>query len=101
MARTLDEFFNYENNFIGLKQSTNGPEKLIKSSNTGKRMVVPSYEEDFIFQNDRRKVDFNLDRQIETNWNWNKFQNKIIHKVDRGQTAIPMFTPIQRQVREI
>ena len=101
MARSLKEFYNYESNMIGLQEKCDVAQKLIRSANTGKRIVVPGYEEDFMFQNDRRKVDFDIDRQVDSNWNWNKLSNKIIHKVDRDQPATAVFTPVQRQVREV
>lgn len=101
MARSLKEFYRYEDNLIGLPSKTDGPQKLIRSPNTGQRFVVPGYEEDFIFQQDRRKVDFDINKQVSSNWNWERFNNRIIHKVDRSQPATPFVLRPPKQVREI
>lgn len=99
--RTLQEFFRYEDNLIGANIKTDGSQKQIRSPNTGNKMVVPGYEEDFLFQNDRRKVDINIDKITSTNWNWERFHNKVIVKRDRIQPAVPFVLPPTKEIQEV
>lgn len=77
------------------------PQKMIRSAFTGQTIVVPGYEDDFIFQNDFKKKDFNIDKQISSTWNWERYNNIIIHKVDRVSPAVPDFLRTPRQIKEV
>lgn len=62
-------------------------------------MLVPGYEEDVVFQNVRQKVDFDISKQTSANWNWERYNNRTVHWVNRTEPAIPTWDKVSRQIR--
>ena len=99
---SLRTIFNREDNRIGISQRVSGsPQKRVTSPNTGKFITVPGYEEDVVFQNDERVKQFDINKQVSSNWNWERYNNLIIKRVDRTYPAVPDFERIPKQVRNV
>ena len=100
--QSLERIYRQEDRSIGINEKNSGaPQKMVRSAFTGKTVVVPGYEEDFVFQNDLKKKDFDVSKQVSSNWNWERYNNIIIHKVDRVAPAVPDFERIPRQIKEV
>jgi hypothetical protein len=97
--RTLEHIYNKESTQIGTGK-TDGPMKLIKSPNTGEMRLVASYINDFDWKNDKNKTMVDVGRITGTNSNFNR--DLLINKnVDRTHAAVPIFVPIEKNIREV
>ena len=100
VTRSLSHVFRIQDRKIGYRGTqTGGPEKLVKSSNTGERIVVPGHVSDVIFQNDKKVIEPDIDRLTGANWNWERFYIRRIANKDRMHDAVAEYDPTKKAVR--
>ena len=100
--KTLDSIFQSEDISSGVLNSQvhNAGEKLIKSPNTGARVIVPAYEIDYTFKDDKQKTQLRLSSLTQNNWNWERFITKHKVYVDRTHQAVGTFDRHSKDIPE-
>lgn len=100
--RSLSRVFSLQDRAIGLSRSSYSiPQKLVKSPNSNKRMVVPGYISEVEFQNDKKVTDVNPSQITGKGANWNRYQIRFIKKRDITHPAIADYDVVPRSVREV
>ncbi len=89
--RGIDSIFTEDDRQIGAETHASSTPKLIKSANTNERKVIPGHVNDFIFQNDKRKTEFDADILCEEGWINSRIYNNVSKKYDRSQPAVATF----------
>ena len=100
-SRSLSHIFRLQDRNIGWATGTGGQEKLIKSPNTNKRLVVPGHISDMTFQNDKTIILPDTDKITGSNSNWNRFYIKRIYKKDRTYQAVPEYDVNKKGIRSL
>ena len=100
MLKTLRQAFSDDANRAGVVTAiSNTPQKLIRSFESGKTVVVPGYIRDFTFKNDVRRTEISVDKITDRNWNWNT-QNLFVFQRDRTRPATAVHKRIRREIRD-
>ena len=100
MIRPLERVFRIGDRNIGIPTKEGGPQKRIRSPNSGKIMSVPGYENDFMWQNDIKIVEVNPDKLTDPNAHWMRDNIQRIRKRDMIHLAIAEIPNTTKRVRE-
>ena len=98
MLISLKEVFRRTDAMVGIPVKTDGNQKQIRSPfKADQKRVVPGYDDEYNWQQARPERTPDINKLVEPNSNWERYNNIVIEKKDRMGVSVPRYKIIPKK----